>query len=113
MRTTTWSPPLVLAAALAIASWLLVQKGSAVAVYTFVAVAALSSLGAATLLARRTRGSLRSRKTLLVANAVVWIAFAVLFGPVMKDYTPSTFFALVAGACSALSAVLLSDGEQG
>lgn len=112
MRFSGWSPLFVLAVALAVAGLFFVEHGSPMAVYAVVAVAALTSLGVAIHLAGTIRWTLRVRRMVLLGNGLFWIAFAAVSGLVLRDYTPSTFLALVAGACSAIGAVLLSRGER-
>ena len=113
MRFSRFAPLFVLAVALALAGLFFVEHGSPMAVYALVALAALTSLGAAIHLAGTIGWTLRVRKMVLLGNGLFWIAFAAVSALVLKDYAPSTFLALVAGACSAIAAVLLSRGERG
>ena len=113
MRSSAWLPLFVLVVALAVAGLFFVERGSPRSVYALVAVAALVSLGVAIQLARTVHWTLRTRRWVLLGNAAFWVAFAVISGLILRDTSPSTFLALVAGACSAVAAVLLSDGEPG
>src|SRR5262245_42089325 len=113
MKTPAWSPLFVLVIALAVAGLFFVERGSPMAVYALVAVAALTSFGVAIHLAGTVRWTLRNRRWVLLGNAAFWVVFAALSGLVLHDTSPSTFFALVAGACSAVAAILLSDGTRG
>jgi hypothetical protein len=112
MRFSGWSPLLVLAVALSIVGLFFVEHGSPRTVYALVAVAALTSLGVAIHLAGTIRWTLRARKAVLLGHGLFWIAFAAVSGLALEDYSASTFLALVAGACSAVAAVLLSRGER-